>query len=246
LLLSYYKPLRESGYSVDIVSPLADLSQYKLVIAPGLSVLTNETTKNLLSYVQQGGNLVLGQRCGMKDDDHARWPVRQPGPLASLLGGIVEQYFAIPSTILVSGEWGNLEGKIYVEQLRVTAPDTKVVMRYGRGNGWIDGTPAVLTRSVGRGTITYLGIWMNDDGMRTAVKQMLASAGVSPEFPELPNGVEVYRRIGDKKRVFVVVNFSPKRQDIQLPEAMENVLEGGKSSSVTLPVYGVAVLKTSR
>lgn len=246
LLISYYKPLRQLRRSVDIVSPTADLSQYKLVIAPGLAVLTEAAAKNLARYVEQGGNLVLGQRSGMKDDDNARWPQAQPGPLAALLGGGVEQYFALLNPVSVSGEWGASEAKLYAEQLYVKSPDTKVLMRYGKSNGWLDGAPAVITRKVGRGTITYVGVWMTDDAMKTAVERMLTSAGVAADFPEVPAGVEVYRRVAANKEIFVIENFSADQQKIQLPKPMENVLEGGQVNSVTLPVYGVAVLKASR
>ena len=76
-------------------SRYAPLSQYKLVVAPGLNVLSDAAAKNLIEYVRQGGHLVLGQRSGMKNDDNGLQPQRQPGPLADLLGGRVEQYYAL-------------------------------------------------------------------------------------------------------------------------------------------------------
>ena len=85
-LLSYYKPLHELGVSIDIVPPLEDLSKYKLVVAPGLNVLSRSEADNLIRYVQHGGNLVLGQNSAMKDEDNARWPQRQPGPLGRFAG----------------------------------------------------------------------------------------------------------------------------------------------------------------
>ena len=73
--------------SVDIVPPSASLDQYKLVVAPGLNVLTDADAKKLIQYVNNGGHLVLGQRSAMKDNDNGLWPQRQPGPLTELLGG---------------------------------------------------------------------------------------------------------------------------------------------------------------
>ena len=78
-ILSFYGPLRAVVQSVDIVSPTASLSQYKLVVAPGLNVLTEEAAKNLRQYVNSGGHLVLGQRSAMKDIDNDLWPQRQRG-----------------------------------------------------------------------------------------------------------------------------------------------------------------------
>ena len=76
-------------------STVAPLSQYKLVVAPGLNVLSDAAAKNLIAYVRGGGHLVLGQRSAMKDEDNGLQPERQPGPLADLLGGRVEQYYAL-------------------------------------------------------------------------------------------------------------------------------------------------------
>jgi beta-galactosidase len=85
-LVSYYGPLRAVSQSIDVVEPVAPLTQYKLVVAAGLNVLSDAAAKNLIEYVRQGGHLVLGQRSAMKDEDNGLQPQRQPGPLADLLG----------------------------------------------------------------------------------------------------------------------------------------------------------------
>jgi len=90
-ILSYYGPLRAVAQSVDIVPPTASLGGYKLVVAPGLNVVSDAIASNLMQYVKNGGHLVLGQRSAMKDDDNGLWPQRQPGPLTDMLGGRVEQ-----------------------------------------------------------------------------------------------------------------------------------------------------------
>ncbi|HEX7362515.1 MAG TPA: beta-galactosidase [Bryobacteraceae bacterium] len=243
-IMSYYEPLHELGQSIDIVSPMEDLSKYKLVVAPGLNVMPKAVADNLMRYVRQGGNLVLGQRSGMKDGDNSRWSERQPGPLTEMLGGRVEQYLALIHPFPVTGNWGENEDRLYAERLQVEAPDVKVLMRYGKSNGWLDGNPAAITRKVGHGTITYIGIWMNDAGMKRAAQWMLSICGVKPDLPPVPEGVDVGRRVGSGKMIFVFENFSSARQTISLPHAMGDVLAGGTVRSVTLPVYGVAVLES--
>ncbi len=199
--------------------------------------------QNLMHYVEQGGNLVLGQRSGRKDGDNSRWPQRQPGPLTKMLGGRVEQYYALVHSLLVSGDWGPNEDLMYAEQLQVEAPDVKVLMRYDKSNGWLDGTPAAITRKVGRGSITYIGIWMDDAGMKNAAQWMLHVSGVKPDLLTVPEGVEVERRMDASKSIFLMENFSASQQTISLPHTMTDVLAGGSVRSVTLPVYGVAILE---
>jgi beta-galactosidase len=244
-LMSYYQPLHALGNSIDIVSPMNDLSKYKLVVAPGLNVMPQSVADNLMRYVKQGGNLVLGQRSGMKDWDNSRWQERQPGPLTALLGGRVEQYFALRGNVPVTGDWGANEDKLYAERLQVEAPDVKVLMRYGKSNGWLDGSPAAITRKVGRGSITYIGIWMNDAGMKRAAQWMLDTSGVQPDLPAVQAGVEVERRVGEGKNVLVFENFSADEQTIPFAHAMRDVLNGSTVRSATLPVYGVAIVASN-
>ncbi|MHB1021888.1 MAG: beta-galactosidase [Acidobacteriaceae bacterium] len=244
-ILSYYKPLRDIAQSIDIVKPTAPLDSYKLVVAPGLNVLSDTEAKNLIDYVKQGGNLVLGQRTGMKNIDNGLQTERQPGPLVPLLGGRVEQYYALIQPVPVSGAWGTGTSQLWAELLSTKDPDTKVLMRYGKSNGWLDGQPAAITRKVGKGSITYIGAWLDDASMENAAKWMTQMSGVKPEFGPVPAGVDVYPRYGKDHTVYILVNFDKAEQKITLPSAMTNVLKGGTVQSVALPQYGVAVLSST-
>ncbi len=245
-LMSYYTPLHELGYLVDIVPPDRDLLKYKLVIAPGLNVLTVSEAENLTRYVKQGGHLVLGQRSGMKDESNARWPQRQPGPLTSLLGARVEQFTAIDDPVDISGVWGETKGQLFAEQLTTQADDVKVLMRYHMPRSWLDGQPAAVSRRVGNGSITYSGAWLDDAGMKRAVQWMVEESNVKPDVFAAPEGVEIYRRVAKDRDVFIIGNDSHLPQTIALPTAMKDVLKGETVRSIELPVYGVAVLVRAR
>jgi beta-galactosidase len=103
LLSSYYRPLRQLAQQMDVISPDAPLSGYKLVVAPGLNVLPDGVARRLIEYVQQGGHLVLGPRSGMKDEYNSLQTARQPGPLEPLLGSRVEQWYALDQSVPLSG-----------------------------------------------------------------------------------------------------------------------------------------------
>ncbi len=242
-LMNYYKPLHLLGHSLDIVQPSDDLAKYKLVVAPALYLLTQDEADKLIHYVKSGGHLVLGQHSAMKDSDNSRWPQRQPGPLAELLGGAVEQFYAIENPVPVSGAWGTGTAGESVEQLVALAPDVTVLMRYGKSDGWVDGKPAAITRSVGRGSITYIGAALDDASMRHAAEWMLKTSGIGRELPAVPDGVEVYRRVGAGKNVFIFENPGAHTQTIRLPHEMTNVLDGGRAANLTLEKYGVAVME---
>ena len=241
-LASYYKPLRALVHSVDVVSPSVSLSQYKLVVAPAMDVLSDEQAKNLMDYVNAGGHLVLGQRSGMKNVDNGLSPERQPGMLAPMLGARVAQYYALDKDVPVTGQWGTGSGKIWAEQLAVQDPSTTVLMRYGKSNGWLDGQPAAVTRTVGKGSITYIGAWLDEKTMAAAAKWMVESSNIQPSPVQIPEGVDLYIRSRGEHTVWILVNFAADPRTITLPAAMTDVLKGGDLKSVQLEQYGVAVL----
>ncbi|MBX6361402.1 MAG: beta-galactosidase [Acidobacterium ailaaui] len=246
VLLDFYRPLRDQAQSVDIVPPDADLDRYKLVVAPSLNVIPDKLGQHLLRYVQHGGHLVLGPRSGMKDAFNALDVHRQPGPLVAPLGGRVEQYYALEGPVPVSGTWGTATADIWAEALSTRDPQTRVLMRYGKSNGWLDGQPAAITRQLGQGSITYLGTLLDASAMNAAIRWMLHGSGVHPVFGPLPHGVEVCRRTRPGHTIFILINENQTPVTVPLPHPMKDLLHAGPSSArVVLPVHGVAVLESN-
>jgi beta-galactosidase len=247
VLLGYYRPLRDLAQSVDMVDPRFSLDRYKLVVAPSLNVISASLAQHLLEYVQRGGHLVLGPRSGMKDEFNALNIQRQPGPLTAPLGGRVEQFYALVDDVPVSGQWGNGTAMIWAEQLSPKANDTSVVMRYGTSNGWLDGQPAVLTRHVGQGSISYIGAVLDPKLMRAAARWMVELAQVRPAFGPVPEGVEVCRRVGQEHRVYLLINHARQDAEVTLPRPMYDELgNAGVVTQIQLPAFQVAILSDKR
>jgi beta-galactosidase len=240
--VSWYGPLRARAQAVDIISADAPLQGYRLVVAPALNVLTPAEAQALEAYVRAGGHLVLGPRSGMKDGFNALWPQRQPGPLSGPLAGRVEQFYALADPAPLSGQWGQGQATIWAEALSAKDPGTKVLMRYGASNGWLDGQPAAITRQVGRGAITYVGAWMDETLTAAMAQDMVAGAGVAPIVPDAPEGVEAALREGGGRRVLILINHLDQPRSVALPQAMDDVLHGGRLWRVELPPHEVAVL----
>jgi beta-galactosidase len=242
---SFYRPIRARAQSADVISPDAPLSSYKLVVAPALNVITDSQARALDAYVRGGGNLVLGPRSGMKDAFNALQPQRQPGPLQGLLGGRVEQFYALGDRAALKGELGDGAAKVWGEQLTVRAPDTRILMRYGKANGWLDGQPAIITRKVGQGSITYVGAWLDDSTMARLADWLVKDAAVTRVIPDAPDDVEVCERVGQGRRVIVLINHAADPRTVRLPRRMRAVLGAtGEVDRVDIPAYGVAVVQT--
>lgn len=244
LLRSYYRAIRRLSQSMDVISGYAPLNGYKLVVAPSLNLIPKDLADHLLEYVRGGGHLVLGPRSGMKDEFNGLLPQRQPGYLVDALGSRVEQYYALEKDvpIPVSGAWGSGNATIWAEQLKSAASDADVLLKYGKSNGWLDDQPAVVSRAYGKGRITYIGAVLDDKLMAAAAQWMTEKSGIKAVLGPVPDGVEVSRRTGGGKQVFVLINFSAESRTVTLPHSMKLLLANKQADKVELPQYGVEVL----
>jgi beta-galactosidase len=72
---------------------------------------------------------------------------------------------------------------------------------------------------------------------------MIRLGGLEPALGPVPEGVEVSRRVGAGKEVFVLVNHTKTPQHVTLPRPMRRVLhDNAVTSTVDLPPRGVEVL----
>lgn len=244
VLLDYYRPLESLTHSVDIVPASAPLAGYKVVFAPSLNVISAKLARHLRAYVLGGGVLVLGPRSGMKDRYDRLNVQRQPGPLVPLLGGRVQQYYALDKPVAVAGAAGRGTGRIWAEALTPLSPATHVLLRYGAGNAWLSGEPAAIEHRYGQGAIIYLGTILDGPLMHAFVQRRLAAAGVRSPFGELPPGIELMRRVGAGREVVIVINHGEAARKVRLPYSMHDVLHPGHIvSTLQLDTQGVAVLE---
>jgi beta-galactosidase len=241
VLKSYYHALRPLSGSIDVVNPYAPLNGYKLVVAPDLNLIPQDLAQRLLEYVRNGGHLVLGPRSGMKDQYNALLTQRQPGYMVEPLGGRVEQYYALEANVPVSGVWGTGEASVWAEQMKTQTSQTEVLLSYGKSNGWLDNQPAVISRKIGKGTLTYIGAVLDPKLMAAAAQWMIHTSGVSPAIAGLPEGVEASVRKSGAKQVTVLVNFKRKTQHVTLPHAMKLLISGKEANTIELQPYGVEI-----
>jgi beta-galactosidase len=117
-----------------------------------------------------------------------------------------------------------------------------VLLRYGTANGWLDGQAAAVTRQYGKGRVTYIGAVLDDHLLDSVAAWMARTSNVKPVFGRVNDSVEVTRRVGPGKQVFVLINFASQPRDVVLPRSMWSVLDKKRTSIVHLTHYGVSVI----
>ena len=248
VLLAFYRPLEQlaqsTGQAVDIIDPTqpAVLAQYKVLVAPSLNVIDDALAAKLLTWVKQGGTLLLGPRSGMKDEYNALQPQRQPGPLAEALGAKVEQFYALdkPVTLTPSGT-----ADIWAESLTPASPDTHIALTYSDPGGWLDGKAAMVEHRVGRGAIAYLGTLPDDATLAITLKKL---APFSPQRIEAPGNVELCTRRGAHGPITIAINHGDAPATVRLTAPMRDLLTQSSTpvQSLTLAPQGVAVLVSAK
>ena len=236
----FYRPFRIQSQGVAVLPTDADLSSYPVVVAPLLNVATKEEAALLTRYVEGGGHLLLGPRTGMKDQNNALWPQRQPGPLSDLLGASIAQYYALDVPVGITGAL-NGTASTWAEDIKPTSRATEIIATYADPGGWLDGKPAVVSRKVGKGRVTYVGAWLEPELLSHLAARLLDEGGVKPIIPLLAPDIEVSERAGAGKRVLIVINHSDEAKPFVPPA--EAALEVGEWSGGTLPAHGVALFK---
>lgn len=242
-LLSYAKPLNELNISTDIISADAPLFGYRVVIAPGLTIIDEKRAQALHQFVEGGGILVLGARTGLKDRANALLPSRQPGLLSTLAGVEVNDYYALDEDVPVTSDWFTGVTKKWAEPLNLIADNVTVLARYGASNGWLDGQPAITQHGVRTGQVYTVGCCLDEKSQAAFIARLTQIAGVREPFIT-PPGVQLLRRM-DKAYIIhhILINHSRSAQVVKLPwPAHDAITQTDFDTTLELPPYGVAVI----
>lgn len=242
LMVDFYRAIAPAAGGVDVLSGFGDLDKYRLVVAPTLHMLSAADAKRLDAYVRGGGHLLLGPRAGVKDEFNLLAVPGAPGPLAPLVGARVDHTQVLVRSLALNGPLGPAAGQVWAERLVPEAPGIEVLLRYAPLDGFLDGEPAVVTRRVGEGRVTYTGAWLDPASMKRVGEWAAAQAGAKPVWTGVPSGVEVVQRKGTKRLVTVAINWNETPRTIGLKKPARDLVDDRVKSSLTLEPNGVAVM----
>ena len=231
-ITKYYSSLKTLSVPVDIVGEDCNLSAYNVVIAPAYQMMDNTLLSSWQKYVENGGNLVLSCRTGLKDRNghfmEASWSARITG----LIGAKIAMNDMLDSKMKakISFNGNSFIWNIWADILEPNA-GTESWATYS--DQFYAGKAAVVHRKLGKGTVTFIGVDSNDANFEKEVlKKVYETAGIG--IQELPEGVILNWRDG----FFIANNYSSSNVTLEIP-ANANILVGTKD----LTPAGVLVWK---
>ena len=239
-LYSFHKPLYEANVPVDFAHPGSDLSSYRLVVAPNLYLVTDDSAENLRQFVAGGGTLLMSFFSGIVDaHDHIRLG-GYPAPFRELLGFQIEDF--VPMATRESNRLDTTDGEssdlwadlIHLEGAEPLASYT---------DDFYAGTPAVTRNIYGEGTAYYLGTRPEERYTKSLLQRVCEEAGVSP-IAEVPPGVDAVRRKTEDTSFLFLLNHNQEAVEVSLPNPGRDLLTGTEYvHNLVLAPLEVAVLK---
>jgi beta-galactosidase len=248
ILFAWHRALTSMGVAVDFVRSDADLSAYRLVIAPAHLAASDGQVQNLASFAETG-TLVVGFGTAITDENlHVRLGGYLGEPLRRALGVWIEE-FAPPAApdlearglteapaLAIDGDvlGGAASAHVWGEYLRVEDAETLATFSAGALQGW----PAVTRRNTGEGAAWYVATLPNPVGLRRLAEQVLADAGIDLPSQAVSGGqAEVVRRGGT---VFVINHGT---EDTELLIDGTDLLSGASAKGLRLSPHGVAIIR---
>src|SRR3972149_4059780 len=241
-ITTLYAELFRRNITVDFAHPEADLTRYRLVIAPHLYLVGDRAAQNIERYVAQGGTLLMTFFSGIVDgSDHIRLG-GYPTPFRDLLGLWIEEfapYANAQTNVIETVDGRQFACKLWSDIIHLTGAE--MLAHYQ--SDYFAGGPAVTRHRFGKGVSYYLGTALAQAGLAWFFDHVCEQAKMQNAHP-VPRGVEVTRRSDGAHTWLFVLNHSDEEVQIDLPaQSVDLLADAAVQTSLRLAPKGVAIVQ---
>ena len=244
---AYHRQFWQRGIDCDIVSPKADLSRYQIVVAPMLYLVDGETARNLEGYVRGGGNLYGTYMLGTVDETDLCHLGGIPGlGLRQVFGILAEEIDTLYPQDRQHVRLGDelCEVVDYCEIVHLQG--AQALASYA--DGWYKDCPALTVNAYGAGKAYYQACRDTGSLADRAFTEILQELGLDTPLALpgiLPHGLTAHSRTDGEHTYWFVENYDGEATyEVPLKKEMTDLLKGESVAKITLPPYGLAVLKS--
>jgi beta-galactosidase len=240
---SWYEPLWRSGIAVDFVRPDADLSPYRLVLAPSLYLVDGAGAANLSAFASSGGTLAVGFHSGAVDENcHVRLG-GYPGAFREVLGVRTDELFPLLAGESLALSSGGGTASLWSERVALTGAEA--ITSYAEGP--LAGIPAVTRHAYGEGTAWYVATRPDPTTLAGLLDLIRREAGVEP-VRVTPEGVEAAARRGPNADYLFLIDHAGQGAEVPVAADAVELFTGQRvlGGSVSVPPGGAAVVREPR
>src|ERR1017187_5585551 len=247
-----YRALYRLNVGVDFVFPeTADLSAYKVVVAPPLYIASDALLERLVDYVRAGGHLVLTLKSGFCAEYSTVRAAMAPGPLREAAGFPYQEFSNLAKALALKGDpfQAGAENRVSDWADMLLLDKAKALAYYD--HPFFGKYPAITENPFGKGMLTYEGSVLSDKLQQKVLERVLEQAQLMGPDQKLPAVVRVKHgasRTG--KPIHYYFNFSPGPQRIVYPYGAGRELLSdrslGNGGTLSLEPWGVAIVEQEK
>ena len=244
----FYRPMADNYIFRDVIYPDADFSDYKLIFAPLLPQINDDTKNRLKNWVENGGILIFGPMSGYRSQEWTQHTDHFTGDFEEWMGIEVDSFIPIgterrekeiPFNLSFSPELGIKDSEASLWSLALNSERGKAIAKYTTGHH--AGKTAIAENKVGKGKIIYLGTDPGKEAMGQLLLSYAKEAGITPVATG-DEGLVIVPREGDNTGI-ILINITPEEKTVVLDKkytgltdvASGNVLQN--KHEVTLKPY---------
>ena len=244
----WYAELFKRNIAIDVVSAHDDLSGYRVVLAPLLYMMDNDTVHNMQDYLSSGGELLMTTMSGLVDEHDSLYQGEIPVPFREAAGIWAEETDALPPSldvaVVMESNVQDLKSQILCDVIHAD-DDTQVIARYA-GEYYSDTPVYTYKPSSSGGGVHYVATIPNNGLLKAIVDNVVKDIS-SEDSVSVPDGVEVNRRVREDGTNLVFVINSGDQTAIATSRGKSTDLLTGQEfdngSEIVLDAFGVAILQ---
>ena len=245
-LESWYAPFWKRGINTDIIGIDTDFTKYKLIVAPMLYMMSEDTIKKLEHFVAEGGRVVCTYMTAMADENDLCYLGGFPGGILKDVFGIVNEeidtLYPDESNNVIAGN-ENFKAIDYCEVIHPTTAE--VLARYD--SDYYKGMSAATRNQYKKGTAYYIAFRDGGDFTDRIIAEAIKDADVKPCTElAMPYGVTAHSRTDGESNFIFIQNFTPNNVTLSMPEDFDGALaENGNKpeKELSLGAYDTTIIK---
>jgi beta-galactosidase len=223
----FYAGAKALGQNVDVISTDAPLEGYRLLIAPGLQMVSDDLAARLNAFVKAGGCLILNQATGTRDATGRERRIAEPGVFSAIAGISVENTSRVDGEVskyLISfGDQGTQYSVLHSME-KVVVSSAAVMAFVTRPEEMP--LPAITVNVAGYGRVIYFSASSTELSFYEDVfRRIQRIVGLTPIL-NVPSGMEVVSRVAGGVEYIFLQNFLPTAQKVSLEHGYRDALTG--------------------